>query len=321
MDKVDYHKIQSKLNFKIEPLRCALHVLIDSLLIAIVYFCAKEGRWVAVGAPIALAIVYFRAFAAMHDAVHGVLHPNRKVNRWLGTFYAGLCFLPFLEWRKGHLDHHQWAGNIDQDPVMKLCRHVKAGGQLHSAIELGWRYWFPVLAILQHKLFWSEAAKLAFAKNTLWRDRVRVSSVPAAWVLLLVLLGVEFSVAVFLPSVMLYLMLGEAVNFPHHLELPQSGGDKRLSPREQHEISRSCTYFVLFERLVLLNFNYHVEHHMFPTLPWHQLPRAFFENQIALRESHNSEHGFKWVFRNRRRLLRDVLYSQSSQDQLIGKAS
>lgn len=121
--------------------------------------------------------------------------------------------------------------------------------------------------------------------------------------------GWEIGLTFVVPSIVVYLGLIEIVNFPHHLELPQFLGDRHTPVLEQHIICRSCTYPRWFEKWVLLNFNYHVEHHLYPTLPWFELRKAHEVTSVALGAQYNIEPGFTWILRNRKRRLTDVIYS------------
>ena len=63
-------------------------------------------------------------------------------------------------------------------------------------------------------------------------------------------------------------------------------------PGAQEEASRSCAYPKLISRNLLLNFNYHSEHHLFPDLPWYYLEEAhqmlLKDNQVQLNLAQHS---------------------------------
>ena len=55
-------------------------------------------------------------FILMHDAAHGLLHPNRWVNDWVGTW---LCSSTLGRYRPYHLQHHRYVQQTE-DPDLVL---------------------------------------------------------------------------------------------------------------------------------------------------------------------------------------------------------
>ncbi len=324
MDRVHYQRIHSQLDFTVRSRGWLLCATVDGVLIVASYLLVCLGEWPGmVTASIILAVLMFRAFGAMHESVHGILSSRKWTNEILGVVWGGLCFLPYSQWRKGHLEHHFWAGNIEKDPVMKLCLFVKNGGKMPWIVELGWTLWLPVLAIMQQAVFWWNCFLLLGKTRSSLLDFSSVALPLLLWGGVGWLSGATVCLTVILPAVFLYLTLIEIVNFPHHLELPQYDGPTRVSVFDQHEIARSCTYPRWLERWGLMHFNYHVEHHLFPTLPFSQLRQAHVILHPELGTRYNVEAGLVWVLRNRRRRLTDVLYAPqpSRNDTGIQQAS
>ena len=55
-------------------------------------------------------------FILMHDAAHGLLHPNRRVNDWVAH---GLCSSSLHAYRPYHLQHHRYVQQAE-DPDLPL---------------------------------------------------------------------------------------------------------------------------------------------------------------------------------------------------------
>ena len=87
--------------------------------------------WLAVGAAIAMGVHWpitiplaimlvgnrqLGLFILMHDAAHGALHPNRKINDWVGKWLCGFDLHPY---RAYHLKHHRFVQQ-DADPDLVL---------------------------------------------------------------------------------------------------------------------------------------------------------------------------------------------------------
>jgi omega-6 fatty acid desaturase (delta-12 desaturase) len=312
MDKKSYLNLQRQLNFVPRASAILKHLAQDLVIFAAVASLLGVNTfwgWVAVQ-PL-LACLYFRAFSLMHDAVHNSVSRRTTLNNWLGVFYGGLCFLPFTTWRSMHLEHHAWVGNFDKDPVMKMVREFPQKSGFHQRADtLLWRSWLPYIAFLQEAVFWTVSAKLIAEKGKYKGKRLElIASVTATFVAAIGVLaaGVYFgSWALLLPSVVIYLGMVEVINLPHHLRLPRLQRDAKLSLWEQYQVSRTCVYADWFSRLALLNFNYHAEHHMFPTLPWYELPKAY---ALVKEQSPAGYHlciGHEWIRENRQKNLDEV---------------
>jgi acyl-lipid omega-6 desaturase (Delta-12 desaturase) len=65
--------------------------------------------------------------------------------------------------------------------------------------------------------------------------------------------------------------------------------------------------------LLVLNFNFHVEHHLFPSLPWYRLRKARRLVTAALAASYQECIGISWNLGNRTRSIDTIIerYRQS----------
>lgn len=317
MDKSEYIKLRMTLDFKPRGKFLAIHIAGDFVLAGLA--CALVWRPLhfdilsalrALTASLSLAVLYFRAFSMMHEGVHGAILANRRGNDWAGLFYGALCFLPFTQWREIHLLHHQWSGNVEKDPVRKITVLFRGKPTfLTGMMSFFWPTWIPAAAAMQNYVFWSESLK-RFRNGKGALAKISLALPVLLWASAFYLVGWTIVAAVLAPSILFYLALVEMVNFPHHTDLPQHEGDIKAPLWEQHKTARSCFYPRMFEHFVLLNFNYHIEHHLYPTLPWHQLKglNPVLRSKIP---DYFYSNGNEWVVRNRRRSFREVCLSQS----------
>jgi fatty acid desaturase len=78
-----------------------------------------------VATPFALAILSGRQLGLsilMHDGAHGLLHPNRKLNNWLGQWPSGAATGSDLyAYRAYHLTHHKYTQQ-PEDPDLSLSK-------------------------------------------------------------------------------------------------------------------------------------------------------------------------------------------------------
>lgn len=98
---------------------------------AVVAIACWAGAWAwgyhwalgIIATPIALAVIGGRQLGLailMHDAAHGLLHPNRTVNNWLGQWATGAATGSDLyAYRAYHLTHHRFTQQ-PEDPDLSL---------------------------------------------------------------------------------------------------------------------------------------------------------------------------------------------------------
>lgn len=296
MDKVAYQKIRKDVSFEFSAKHFASQVLMDIALVGCIsYLFFKGGGLAFLNAPL-LAVLYFRSFSQMHEAVHNCLIPNRRVNNLLGILYGGFCGLPFEQWRESHVKHHFWAGNIEQDPVMAFVKHHRVlPPKLHNALKTTWFLWVPFPAFVQNALFWKLALSQP-AKST--PEKLSLLAPLAIFTLAATAAFASGTATILFLSVYLYLIAIEIVNFPHHLQLPYLKDQERLPLWEQYQIARSCLYPKWFAQWIVLNFNYHSEHHMYPDAPWHSLPHI--HERLSLQTDLNVDPQFDFILRTHR---------------------
>src|SRR5437762_2312744 len=65
-----------------------------------------EGWWAVAAVGVAFSYVLLTNYALLHEAAHGNLHPNERVNYWLGVVMGLLFPMPFSMIRTTHQGHH-----------------------------------------------------------------------------------------------------------------------------------------------------------------------------------------------------------------------
>ncbi len=320
MNKEKYLALRKQNKFELKNVSVIKHILIDIALISLgVYFC-KMGMGMQFFAIPLLATFMFRSFSFMHEAVHGLISNNNFVNDSLGLIYGAFCGLPFSPWKKSHLEHHFWSGNYEKDPVMALITILpRLPKPILKILNFLWKYWVPILAIMQYGVFWvlsvKNALKIKFILSTL--SIVIPASLFGA---ILLLSSQSFLFLVFAPAVALYLLAVDVVNLPHHLQLPMISGEKKFSTWEQYQVARTCLYPRWMAKLIVLNFNYHSEHHMFPDAPWYYLEKLHLSLRSELGDSQAIDPSFKWILENRSKDLLEVIHP-NSEKKILSKAS
>lgn len=313
MNLNDYSAIRQRLNFKPSTNSLISHIIFDVSLIGIVVGVAQRqlyfGAFISI---LLLPILYFRSFTLFHDAVHGSIHASAKVNRAVGIIYGITAFLPFEAWRRLHLDHHYWSGNLEKDPSLQLINYYRRASPLvKNLYSLCWNYRLPLVAIIQQVSFWKTSISYVFDRANQPTDRQRLAVsivIPlVSYATILMMLPYQITLLFFLPSYLGYMMLIEEINMPHHMRIPLVKGDTRLNIKDQYQTSRTCVYAKWIAWYVANNFNYHTEHHLYPTLPWYRLPDVHTHLQGTLGVSLNLDYGNSWVAEHRQLHLDHVL--------------
>jgi acyl-lipid omega-6 desaturase (Delta-12 desaturase) len=252
----------------------------------------------------------------MHEAVHFAASKNRWLNDVTGIIAGSIALLPYEPWKRSHLEHHKWSGNVEKDPVMAIINFFPTLSKAsRNAFSFFWKVWFPMLACMQYSVFWMLAAKQYVEKPMSAKLLISLLAPVIMWTSLIALLPTTFSLQILLPAVLIYFVAVEVVNFPHHLQLPQYRGETKLAIWDQHKIARSCVYPKWFGRLVALNFNYHIEHHMFPDVPWYHLEALHKEVSASLQADYNTDPYFQWILENKVLPIEEVLRASNHTSQ------
>ncbi|MGE3758288.1 MAG: fatty acid desaturase, partial [Pseudobdellovibrionaceae bacterium] len=236
MRKEAYATIRKNTPLKIKATRLWTHVFADTALVSLIasLVISFNGSFVQYLAIPLIATFMFRSFSLMHESVHGVTYKNKFVNDFFGVLYGSLNLLPYEQWKKTHLEHHFWSGNIEKDPVMTIVRQFPAmNSKTKRFLNTLWVLWIPMLAFLQYGVFWYASLGHYFKGQKSLRNVISLFSPIFVWTTILALAPLQISLTVLAPAVVLYMIAVEVINFPHHLGLPQSKGDAKLPAWEQ----------------------------------------------------------------------------------------
>ena len=224
--------------------------------------------------PLAVMIIGARQLGLailMHDAAHGALHPNLKVNDVLGEYLTpgGL-----VAYRTYHLGHHRFAQQAE-DP------------------DLGLSAPFPITRLsLRRKIVRDLTGQTHFKQRwapffkRLANPRPGETRLAVAWVLIKhrprFFLGAAVTLAAtapfgfwwawfvlwWLPSATWLPLVTRLRNIAEHACIPKDEPDPLRHAR--------TTRAGLLERMFLAPYwvNYHCEHHMFMHVPCYNLPRV-----------------------------------------------
>lgn len=308
IDKVAYSALCGRLDFRPSALALFAILAFDAGLLWLWARLAATGSVVNHAlSQIVLAIVFFNAFSLLHECGHGSAARSRAANALLGHLASTFCLIPYYPWKYIHKKHHHWAGNLDHDPVLKSLRKFRDRG-VPTTVRFAWRSWLPLGSLMQHFVYltyphtmWKEGDR-ALGEHA--RNLISLLWLPTSYGLLWATVP-ELRLSTVVPAFVLFLFAEELVNLPHHVGMPATNDKLRIW--EQHRVTRSCNYPHVVSELLVLNFNFHIEHHLFPSLPWYRLRQARRLIKPLLAERYHECTGIEWNVRERKHSLETIV--------------
>lgn len=200
-------------------------------------------------------------FTLEHECTHRTPFASPALCDWIGRACGFLLLLPFEWFRYFHLAHHRWTSIPGRDP------------ELASEKPATLRQWLWHVCGLP---YWTGQAKLVLTQA---RGRVRAEYLPAPALgrirreARLMLAGYGLVAASLLVSPLLFWvwLLPALLGQPFlRLYLLAEHGD---CPRVANMFENTRTTFTTaLVRFFAWNMPYHVEHHVYPAVPFHHLP-------------------------------------------------
>ncbi|MES2801067.1 MAG: fatty acid desaturase [Bdellovibrionota bacterium] len=279
MNKITYKNLRQKLNFKFQRHFFWKQIAFDFTLLASMFGLFQTSY--AIINVFLIPIFMFRQFSILHEAVHGLSHPSSKTNQVIGIISGAFCLTPYAVWKVAHLKHHYWTGNLEQDPTFSIIKSYEQSSSFKKRlIQSTWKSGVPLLAALQHLGFWIYCLK---GKKSL--ENTLSLIVPLTTYIIAFSQLNLINVVICFVGVGLYFRIYEDMIVPQHFGM-YSDDDASHHPAawDQQDITRTWYLAPALEKHVVLNMNYHTEHHLFPDLPWHQLDRA---HKLLLQEKEN----------------------------------
>ena len=248
-----------------------------TVLLAILSLTAIDiSWWGTLLLAVAYAVAMNSAYAMLHEAEHNLFHPNRRINTVAGVALALFFPAPFHLLRQGHIGHHRRNRSDDEafDFYFEGESAVWKNLQLYGILT--GLFWVVIvmsnlIAVFRPRLLCADSAKsAAFDRST----EALIETLNPKYLLLIWL----EALAVFFFHGGLIWLLGiplwrygavlfgfgfvwSAMQYVHHFG----------TVRDVREGARNLRAFALLD-LIWLNHNWHLNHHMRPTVPWIHLP-------------------------------------------------
>jgi len=237
-----------------------------------------------------LTVALVHLYLLHHECVHHAVFEGARRNERLGHLLGFVLFYPFAARREAHLLHHAWTNHPDRDPATAraLARMAALSDRQLRALAIAWQLVVPVFAFGERI-----ALGRAFLDD---RAQRRVAVLYGfGYAAMIVLLQRFGALSTYLIALYGLLVAEEALNLPHHLHTPFV--ERPLPLWEQVAVSHSLRSVPLWSRWLVLSFNLHGAHHVFPQQPWYRLRRL--DRLLRARALEDTE--LSWSLRERRR--------------------
>ena len=255
-------------------LNLAICVVQIAAFAAVFWATSQATSWWQIGLLAGLfAILGNSIYSLVHEAEHGMLHPNRTANDLLGTVLALLFPAPYHLIRQGHLGHH--LRNRSDDEAFDL--YFDGEQPLWKWLELygiitGFYWGIVVLSnvvvlfcpfVLKRRFFEFDRSSAAFMESLnprYWR-LIQLEAVAAVVLHTALVVGLGISPWRYLAVYFGFGFSWSAMQYVHHYGTER---DVLLG-------ARNLWLFAPIDWL-WLHHNWHRTHHRHPTVPWLYLP-------------------------------------------------
>jgi beta-carotene hydroxylase len=192
----------------------------------------------------------------IHDASHNSAHSNRIVNAILGHGSALMLGFAFPVFTRVHLQHHAHVNDPENDPD----HFVSTGGPL----------WMIAARFFYHEIF--------FFKRCLWRKFELLEwFLSRLFLVTIVFLGFQYGFIKyvmnfwFVPALVVGIALGLFFDYLPH---------RPFQERDRWKNARVYPSPIL--NLLILGQNYHLIHHLWPSIPWYKYQDAYYATKPLL---------------------------------------
>lgn len=233
-----------------------------------------DSGWTLGLLALAYGVAMNSAYSMLHEAEHNLLHPNSLVNHGMGVLLALFFPASYHLLRQGHCGHH--IRNRSDDDAFDL--YFEGENPFWKRLQLygtlTGMFWAliavtnfvlvvrPAILSPRHTSFNRPATAFLESLSPKYAHWIRLEALAA--VLLHAAMMYFWSIP---PLHYLIVMFGfgftwSAMQYAHHYGTVRDVRKGALNLK---------TFFLL--DLILLHHNSHLNHHMYPTVPWKYLPR------------------------------------------------
>ena len=264
------------------PARLNLALLAGAVLgnVGLLYLASHPANgWVLAGAVLAFSFMNNTIFSLLHESVHQIFHPNRRVNEWGGRIAAAFFPTALTFQRTFHLRHHRNnRTEVEQFDYLRPEDNKFLKRAQWYAILTGLYWLASPLGIIIY-LFWPGAFRLKFLRDQDSRIAQQTGAnamfagfddAPVGKMRLEILFTIALQVTVvWLAGVTWWAWLLCYTAFAVNWSSLQYA-DHAWSELDVREGAWNLHVHPVV-RWIFLNYHHHKAHHQHPEVPWSQL--------------------------------------------------
>lgn len=254
----------------LQPWRTGMAVALDWAVIVLAIAASELSGswWLYLPAVLVIAGRQHGLAALLHDFAHYRFLPNKKVSDWVGDLFLAWPLLATLEgYRRNHLGHHRYL-NTDQDPdwVVKV-----ASREFTFPQEMR----FAVLNLLGYLVGVSTVRDFRKALARIKADEKSTPGYVAARIGFYVVAATLLTVTGSWTGFLLYWVVPYATFFFMFMYIRSVAEHFGPTMDYSHDLTATRTTIPYFwERWFFAphHMNFHIEHHLYPSVPQYRLP-------------------------------------------------
>lgn len=257
--------VKSITKFRITPVLLGTFMLWSQLVLA---------WYIALKLPLIFSIISFIVIIACHQAMalwvhegsHKLFQDQKFNDLWVDFFYATPLGTTISKYRTNHLSHHAYLGSFKDLDNWEYAFNIK-GGNLFKIIlkSLTGIYGFKTLSKYINKDSIQTVQYSRILMSAFWNvSLLWLCIINEKWYLYFLL----WLIPLFTITKCLIILRATAEHQPHGYT-----HTKNDYPEIGEAVRTTIPPFWQKWLFYQVNFNYHVEHHMFPAVPFYNLPQ------------------------------------------------
>ncbi len=236
-----------------------MHIALWMVLMGWIYFA--EDNWFIQLILSFLIASQLHAFTVLqHDCGHKAAFQSKQANLWVGRFFAWFTFMPCTVFTEIHRRHHAHLGDPERDPDEWFYAAGKKWLFLREGLFIFRFIWLSLTNDFSARVKWRIARELTF------------NVVSMALVLYLLWTNDLQGIALFgliFPMLILATIINPISRGYEHYPLASM---TQSDPRRRDMRYNTVTVKNAVIGFLWANINYHVEHHLYPRVPFYRLP-------------------------------------------------
>ena len=202
-------------------------------------------------------------FCGLHETVHRTAFRSRRINDAVAAVLGFLVLVPANHFRAFHMDHHRFTQIPGKDPELAIAKPTTIGA--YVLLLLG-------IPFLRDQVSGMAARAAGRVTDSFVAPHARPAIVREARLHAALYAAVAAAIAAGWTAPLLYwvapLLLGQPV-----LRLVLLAEHAGCPLRADMHVNTRTTFTNPFVRFVTWNMPYHIEHHLYPGVPFFALPR------------------------------------------------